>query len=186
VDLITLHRQAGESTGRIVAGISDAHWEMPTPIGWTVRELLNHLIYGNRWVPPLLEGKTIAEVGDRFEGDLLGADPHAAWRESFAAAQAAFEQPGALEAITHLSYGDLPGVAYCRDRILDIFIHGWDLARGSGQDDTLDPEICQFLYAENAPQEAMLRASGAFGERVEVTPDADLQTRLLALLGRRR
>ena len=42
---------------------------------WDVRALVNHVLGEIRWAVPLFAGSTIAEVGDRFDGDLLGDDP---------------------------------------------------------------------------------------------------------------
>jgi catechol 2,3-dioxygenase len=70
-------------------------------------------------------------------------------------------------------------------RILDVFVHGWDLASATGQDTTLDPELVDLLYAEWRPREQMVRASGQFGQAVDVPDDASAQARLMALLGRR-
>jgi len=79
----------------------------------------------------------------------------------------------------------VPGSVYAGHRFLDVLIHGWDLAVATGQDTTLDPALVDALVEVIAPQAEMLRASGAFGPEVEVAPDADAQTRLLATLGRR-
>src|SRR3712207_9183954 len=55
-------------------------WTAATPcVEWDVRTLVNHVVGEDRWVPPLLAGLTIAEVGDTLAGDLLGEDPQSAW-----------------------------------------------------------------------------------------------------------
>jgi uncharacterized protein (TIGR03086 family) len=149
-----------------------------------VRTLVNHLVGGNFWTAELLAGKTIAEVGQRLDGDMLGDDPLAAYDTGLSAAQSAFGAPGALERICHVSYGDVPAAVYCSHRVLDMFIHGWDIARATGQDLTLDPELVDTVYAMFKPQAAMLQASGAFAPPVDVPADSDTQTLLLALLGR--
>jgi uncharacterized protein (TIGR03086 family) len=149
-----------------------------------VRALVNHLVSGNLWAVELVAGKTIAEVGQRLDGDVLGDNPLASYDSSLSAAQSALARPGAMEAICHVSYGDIPAAVYCSHRILDIFIHGWDIARATGQDSTLDPELVDIVYAMFKPQAAMLQASGAFAQPVEVPTESDTQTRLLALLGR--
>ena len=70
-----------------VRQIGDHQWQAPTPDeDWSVRDLVNHLVGEDLWAPPLLAGSTIAEVGDRFEGDVLGAEPKAAWTAASAAA----------------------------------------------------------------------------------------------------
>ena len=77
-----LHRRSVEGfAARVDAldGLSPERWAGPTPCAdWDVRALLNHIVYEDLWTVPLMEGATIAEVGDRYEGDLLGDDPLAA------------------------------------------------------------------------------------------------------------
>src|SRR6266508_2731945 len=75
-----LHARALERYGQLVQAIRDDQWNHPTPCTeWDVRVLVNHLVSENLWMPPLLEGKTIADVGDSLDGDLLGDDPKATW-----------------------------------------------------------------------------------------------------------
>ena len=169
-----------------VAQIKDGHWDNPTPCSeWSVRDLVNHLVYEDVWAPPLFEGKTIEEVGDRFEGDLLGDAPKEAWASARDGALSAVNRPGALEDTVHLSFGDVPGSEYCVQLLMDHVIHAWDLARGIDADAKLDPELVELLYAGALERESELRASGAFGDKVEVPEDADTQTKMLALVGRR-
>jgi hypothetical protein len=61
------------------------------------------------WAPPLLAGSTIAEVGNRFDGDVLGADPRATWSAASAGAVRAVGEHGAMDWNVHLSFGDVPG-----------------------------------------------------------------------------
>src|SRR6516164_5416342 len=66
-----------------VRQIGDHQWQAATPDeDWSVRDLVNHVAGEDQWAPPLLAGSTIAEVGDRFEGDVLGSVPKAAWTKS--------------------------------------------------------------------------------------------------------
>ncbi len=75
-DLVEQHRKALDATGRIVRGIDAADMDKSTPCeDYDVRALLNHVVSGNLWVEPLVAGKTIAEVGDRYDGDVVGDDP---------------------------------------------------------------------------------------------------------------
>ena len=73
---------------------------------------------------------------------------------------------------------------YCGHRILDVAIHGWDLAQATGQQSPLDAPLVDDVAAILAPQIDMLEGSGMFGTRVEVPAGADAQTTLLAQLGR--
>ena len=184
-DQAALHRRAvGEFDARVRA-VGDDQWELPTPCSdWNVRQLVNHLVYEDRWTVPLMEGTTLAEVGDRYEGDLLGDDPKGAWAESCAEAVAAVQADGALERMVDLSSGPTPAGEYVSQLLADHLIHAWDLARAVGADERLDPELVEACAAWFAEMEPHYRAAGAIGERPETPPGADAQTTLLAAFGR--
>jgi uncharacterized protein (TIGR03086 family) len=109
-DVSRLHREAVAEFGRRVHEIPDDRWDAPTPCtGWDVRTLVNHLVYEDLWTPEMVAGRTIAEVGDRYEGDQLGEDPVGTWERASRAAVAAVGEPGALDRTVHLSFGATPG-----------------------------------------------------------------------------
>ena len=151
---------------------------------WDVRALVNHIVSGNLWVPELVGGKSIADVGDRLDGDVLGDDPVAAYDASADVAAAAFRAPGAMDAPVGVSYGPVPGSIYCGHRFLDVLIHGWDVARSTGQDTTLDPQLVEACWEVVEPQAEMLAGSGMFGTASSAPAGADRQTALLVMLGR--
>src|SRR5947199_8212789 len=186
VDLPSVHQRALDHTGRYVAGVKDNQWDASTPDAeWNVRQLLNHVVSGNFWVTPLVEGKTIEEVGDQYDGDLLGDDPAAAWQQSAKEAAAAFNAPGAMQAQCAVSYGPVPGEIYAGHRFIDVLIHGWDLAKATGQDTTLPADLVDACFEIVQPQQDLLAASRMFGSDVKVPEGADRQTQLLAELGRK-
>lgn len=185
VDLPSVHRQALDATGAIVAGIRPDQLDDPSPCaGWDVRELLNHVVGGNLWVKPLVDGRTIADVGDELDGDQLGDDHVAAYERSAAQAAASFSADGAMDAMVAVSYGPVPGSMYCGHRFIDVLIHGWDLAKGTGQDTTLDPALVAACWTVVEPELSILEGSGMFGTAQPVPDDADPATKLLAALGR--
>ena len=172
---------------RRVRAIGPQQWHNPTPCTeWDVRDLVNHLVVEQLWAPPLLSGATIAEVGDRFDGDQLGEDPVAAWEAASAAAREAFAAPGALQRTVQLSSGPRPAESYCQEMTVDLAVHAWDLARAIGADDRLDDQLVSHLLAFIEPQAEQLAGTGLFAPPIAVDQDADPQTRLLAVLGRRR
>jgi uncharacterized protein (TIGR03086 family) len=186
-DPVELFRRAQGEFDRRVAAIKDDQWKDPTPdTEWDVRALVHHLVYEMVWAPPLLEGKTVADVGDQYEGELLGDDPKGAWAKASATALTSVTKPGAMVDTVHLSFGDFPGAEYTMQLVTDLTVHAWDLAKGIGAADDLDGELVEVCLAEVRKQEDMLRASGLFGEKIEVGADADPQTELLGILGRRR
>ena len=177
-----VHRDALAATGRIVANITASQLHDATPCDeYDVAGLLNHLISGNFWVAPLVEGKTIEAVGSSLDRD-YSPDEYPA---SADAADRAFSSDGAMERPVGVSYGPVPGEVYAGHRFIDVLIHGWDLAKATGQDATLDPELVEACWTVINPQMELLAGSGMFGSRVDVPDTADSQTKLLAALGRR-
>ncbi|MFB6875048.1 TIGR03086 family metal-binding protein [Streptomyces sp. NPDC056323] len=172
-------------TDRVHAVRGD-QWSAPTPCTeWTVRDLVAHLTAEQLWVSLLVtERRTVAEVGDAFDGDVLGDDPVAAWDRAAAGARRAFEAPGALEGTVNLSYGDSAADAYCAQMVADAVVHAWDLSRAIGADERLPARLVDFADREVGPYVKDLSQSGLFAAPVKTAPDADPQTRLLALLGR--
>jgi uncharacterized protein (TIGR03086 family) len=186
MNLPELHERALASTRSYVAGIGPDQWHDATPCAeYDVHALVNHIVSGNFWVAPLVAGKSIAEVGDAYDGDVLGDDPVAAYDASAQQAAAAFNGNGAMEASVAVSYGPVPGEIYAGHRLIDVLIHGWDVAKATGQDPTLAPALVEACREVVEPQKELLRGSGMFGSDVEAPADADPQVELLALLGRR-
>ncbi|HEY1296083.1 MAG TPA: TIGR03086 family metal-binding protein [Chloroflexota bacterium] len=180
-----LYIKAMGATRAYLDGVGSGQWHDPTPCTeWDLKQVTNHIVGENLWAAELFEGKTIAEVGDRLDGDLAGDDPAAAYAASVNAASNAVGAPGAMETTCHLSFGDYSGSDYAAQLMLDTVVHGWDIARASGQDTRLDAELvaaCLPLATELTTQ---FRTSGVFGEDLPVAADADAQTRLLAMMGR--
>jgi uncharacterized protein (TIGR03086 family) len=148
-----------------------------------VRALVNHIAGEWLWVPELMAGRTVAEVGNRFDGDVLGDDPVATLTEAQRAATASFADPDAMSRTVHLSFGDMPGAAYAVQMIDDSVIHSWDLARGIGADETLDPELVDYAYADLLQHAEEWRSGGAFNA-AKAPRDDSKQAKLLALTGR--
>ena len=185
-DLIALYHRSVEGFAARVAAVGDRQWRDPTPCAdWDVRTLVNHVVYEDRWAVPLFKGRTIAEVGDQFEGDLVGDDPKAAWMAASADARSAISDAALLGRTVHLSFGDTSGEEYLNQLTCDHLIHGWDLARGTGGDERLDPELVELALGYLGPRVDEWRGAGAFGPAVDVPDGADPQTRLLGLTGRK-
>jgi uncharacterized protein (TIGR03086 family) len=186
MDMREAYRRALAGFGARVTAVGEQQWHDPTPCaGWDVRALVNHLVNENRWVPELLAGKTAAEIGDAFDGDLLGDDPVTAFESSAAAAVAAASGEDVLTRTTHLSFGDVPGGEYLSQVFADALIHSWDLARATGADERLDPELVEVCAGWFSAREDAYRQAGAVGPRPPVPEGAEAQTRLLAAWGRR-
>jgi uncharacterized protein (TIGR03086 family) len=186
MDIPAMFRRAVAEFDARVHQIGDHQWQAATPDEeWNVRDLVNHVVAEDLWVPPLLAGSTIADVGDRFDGDVLGADSKGAWTLASAAAVRAVEDGGAMDRIVHLSFGDSPGREYAMQLFADHLIHTWDLARAIGADERLDVALIGSCAAWFDAVEDAYRSAGAIAARPTVPNDADAQTVLLARFGRR-
>ena len=180
--------RAMDSAERFVSGVKPAQWTDPTPCDeWDLRDLVGHITYEALWAVELFAGKTMADVGDRFEGDNLGDDPASAFSAALADVRTSLNAPGAMERICHLSFGDFSGADYAGQLFIDFLVHGWDVAKGSAQDATLDPDLCAACIPLAKELVGMAKSSGAdvFGTTVEGVDGLPAQDRLLAIVGRR-
>ncbi|TDC74350.1 TIGR03086 family metal-binding protein [Streptomyces hainanensis] len=166
--------------------VGSRQWSSPTPCAeWSVRDLVNHLTGEHLWAPWMLRGATLSEVGDRFDGDVLGDDPVGAWEGASATSREAAHRSGVLDSPVHTSGGLTPADEYLRQMTLDLTVHAWDLARGIGADERLDADLVGMGYEYVEPQIDGWQSFGVFDPPVSVADSAPLQDRLVALLGRR-
>jgi uncharacterized protein (TIGR03086 family) len=186
-DIVELHRRAVERFGELVHQVRPEQWEDPTPCTeWDVRALVNHVTVEDLWAEQLFAGRTIAEVGDALEGDVLGSDPIATWDRAAAASLALIEAPGAMDRQVDLSRGPTPGRGYTVELFNDHVMHAWDLAEGIGVDAALDGEVVDAARVWFATVEDEYRSWGAIAERPSIPDDADEMTVFLAMSGRSR
>jgi uncharacterized protein (TIGR03086 family) len=173
------HREVASGFTRRVDGTTD--WDAPAPVdGWTARDVVGHLV---DWFPGFLEAGTGIRLAP---GPSVDDDPAAAWHAHAAAVQELLDDPAyAGRVLTDPHIGDVPlPEAVDRFYTADVFMHTWDLARATGQDETLDADTCAAMLAGMEPMDEVLRASGQYGPRVEVAADADPQTKLIGFNGR--
>jgi uncharacterized protein (TIGR03086 family) len=156
-------------------------WDAPSPVEeWKARDVVRHLV---EWFPAFLEGGS----GIRLPGGpSVDDDPVSAWRSHADAVQGLLDDPAtAGRTFTNPHTGEMPlDQAIDRFYTTDIFMHTWDLARASGQDDTLDATLCAELFEGMQPIDELLRNSGQYGPRVPVPDDAPAQDRMLGFIGR--
>jgi len=184
-DVREVYERAREGFNARVHAIGDDQWHDPTPCTeWDVRDLVAHLVSEVSWMTPLLSGQTVADVGDRLSGDLLGDDPVGSWDRAAAEATAAVMAEGAMERPVLLSRRQPSGEDYTYEVICDLIVHRWDLARGIGADETLEPDLIDVAYEKLVPTVEAMRAGGAVGPALTPPEGSDRQTQLLAILGR--
>lgn len=177
--------QGIDAFGEKVTAIPSDAWDAPTPCtDWSVRDLVNHVTGEHLWAPHLLDGETIAQVGDRYDGDVLGDSPLDGWGQAAKHSRAVWLTTSP-DTVVHLSFGDVPALEYGQQILSDLVIHGWDLARGAGLNETLEAAAAvatSLAYLE--PNAKLWQEAGIFAAPVEIGSD-DAASRLLALSGRK-
>ncbi len=178
-DPVALHEAALDATARVVAGLGPEHLALPTPCaGWDVRRLIEHLVEGNEMFTRAAMGATVPPAGD---------DPFEAYARSTEAVRQAWRQPGLLEREVTLPFGTFPGAAAVRMHFVDHLVHGWDLAKATGQHTSMDEDLATAAYEEmTMALPGSPRGPGMpFGAEVSCRADAPTHERLVAFLGRR-
>lgn len=174
---------------RLAAGVTDAQLADGTPCPrYAVRDILGHLV-----------GLSVAfrDAGRKDLGATTDTSPDAAlpdlgpgWREELPRVLGeladAWRDPGAWTGMTRAGGVDLPGEAAGAVAADELVVHGWDLARATGQDYVPDPAALDaahaFLLA--AAAEPGRDGGGVFGPVVPVPSDAPLLDRTVGLSGR--
>jgi uncharacterized protein (TIGR03086 family) len=173
------HRLIADDFTRRVHGTTD--WWAAAPVaGWAAHDVVAHLV---EWLSAFVAGGSavrLPEVPSPHE------QPAAAWVLHRRSVQDVLDDRDLADAtFTNPHIGSMPlGRAIDRFYTSDVFLHTWDLARATGQDETLDPEMCAEMLAGMEPIDELLRSSGQYGPAVPVPDDADVQTRLIAFIGR--
>ena len=173
-------RITAQFTDRVRAVPAEA-WNNPSPCaGWTARDVVGHL---TEWIPAFFGAH-----GVRFPAiPSVQTDPVGAWETVQRTISAALADPTMAAEQIETPFGT-QSLADTVDMIVtgDVFTHTWDLARATGQSDTLDADQLERMTAAlGAMPEKGLRADGMFGPRIDVPADADSQTRFLGYVGRR-
>lgn len=186
---------AEEAFNKVVQQIKDDQWGLKLP-DWfqigrtqdrakiTLKGIINYHAYDTAWVPDTLAGKTIAEVGDKYDGDLLGDDPKGSYQDYSAKAIAAAKGADLARA-AHLTYGGYPSREYLKHITSFRVFRTYDIAKLIAADTKLPPDLVEAFYEQVKPDAEAWRAMGVFGPKVEVPADADLQTKLFGLAGRK-
>ena len=173
---------------RYVALIKEDQWNDPTPCpGWNVSTLVLHMIDGDNMATALLSGASAEIAMEELGASTLAGDVVAQFETAAINMRRAFEVTGALDRVVHHPGGDMPGARLLDFRSSDAVLHGWDLARAIGADDSIDERIVERLWEGFQPMAPMLAKTGMFGDGPSGNLDEShpLHHRLLDLVGRR-
>ncbi len=189
MDTLSAYDHASTTAERIVAQVGREQFGAPTPCtDWTVGDLLNHLVGTLEVLAARLteqEPAVRARPGGLPEDDLLGDDHVAAYATAVSALAAVIGVPGALQRSYPTPVGPLPGSLLADTAVLDLVVHGWDLATSTGQDARIDDAIARHVldFATGFVRAPM--RGRVFAAAVDVpAADASAADHLLAFLGR--
>ncbi|MGY1740720.1 MULTISPECIES: TIGR03086 family metal-binding protein [unclassified Blastococcus] len=184
--MLELFQRAQNAFTDRVDAVEAGQWDAEALPGWTVADLVAHLVDEARWIPDLLAGDPADLVEPRFSHDtaaLLGDDPLTAWETAADAALSALATTD-LAGTVHLYRGPTPVREYLEELTADLVVHGWDLARATGGDERIDPALlgAAAVLGDRLPAEGW---PGLFDPPLEAPAGASEQARVLARYGRR-
>ena len=139
-DLLAALDRALAGTDRLITGIDARQWSAPTPCTeWDVQALVTHVTSGMLTFAALVRGEPQPDRSPAQPAD----DPVAAYRSAAATMRAAFGAPSALDRIYPSPIGPAPGSVLVHLRITELLVHGWDLARATGQPPALPADLAE-------------------------------------------
>jgi uncharacterized protein (TIGR03086 family) len=168
----------------VLEGVRADQWSAPSPCeGWTVRDVVNHMVGGAKIVSIELSGRG-GDVNYHVN-HLRGREPVDAYREAAADAVAVFRaDPGLVDRTLPMPWGPETGATVATMFMGDHFAHAWDVARATGQSTDLDAQLAEHLMPFARDYADRFREPGMFDEEQVAPPGASAADRLAALLGR--
>lgn len=178
MDPAPLFQQASDYAAGVFANVkADQHGD-PTPCSeWNVAEEIAHVIGANAFFAAAARGEAPSE-------NAPGDDLVAAYRDSVRDVMDAYSAEGVYEKMLTVPTGDMPGVQLYSIAMSEQLLHGWDIAKATGQDTTLEPGIAAAVDAMIRPNIDNAVAGGFYGPAVDVPDDASPGDKLVALVGR--
>jgi hypothetical protein len=173
----------------VIESFTPEQLELPVPAEWTskpdptLRDILADHAYDEVWVPDVLAGLTIEEVGDRYAGDLLKDDPITYYTKYNAEAAEAASQDLDPRSIVHLSYGDVTVAEYFEHISVYRAFQAYSIGTFLGQTVVFDQKLLELLEELVVPHIEEWRSIGVFPPEVPAPAGADAQTMLLAKTG---
>ena len=180
MDPIAFLRRASDFYERHLVAVTSAEWSLPSNCEeWSVKDLADHVLGGNRFAVGMLAGLNAEAAFAAALAPGFDADPVVSFRESVADQLAAFESPGALDVVVHHPSGDIGARQFLGFRLGDLLLHGWDLARSTGRDCTLDGDLVPAVWESYQPILSAANDRGAFGKGPsgDVSSNASLSAR---------
>jgi len=165
----------------LVGSVADDRWDRPSPCeDWKAKDVLTHVV--------TTEAEHLKRMNIDLPQPIEGLDPQAAWAIVRDRMQQALDTPDEAEHAYDGFFGRTT-LAASVDQFysMDLVIHAWDLARAAGvkEFEEIPADEIDEVTAALAPLGDNMRQPGVFGPEVPVPADADAQTKLLAVVGRK-
>ena len=179
--------QAFATTRNVLENVTADQMNNDTPCtSWKVKDVVNHIVAGSQWFGRSMDAGESQDDG--LDADFSSQDYLSIYDEGVKNSVAAFGKPGALEKNVKLPFGEFPGVAFMGLATTDAFTHAWDLAKSTGQDTNLNPQLAaQLLEGAKASIPEQFRGEDAkmpFGPEQQAPSGASNADQLAAFLGR--
>jgi uncharacterized protein (TIGR03086 family) len=181
---------AAQRMSDLLRGVPDERLGGPTPCpAYTLGDLIDHIGGLTPAFTAAGTKTTPADATGKAEGDAsrLPADWRTRIPRDLETLAEAWRDPAAWTGMTRAGGFDLPGEVAGLVALDELVIHGWDVARASGQDYDCDPQSLEavhgFVSQFSGPEREAAR-EGLFGPEVEVPEDAPLLDRVIGLTGR--
>jgi uncharacterized protein (TIGR03086 family) len=174
------YRRLADAFEAKVAAVPAGDWANQSPCTeWSARDVVRHIVD--------VHGMMLRPTGRQLSpAPSVDDDPLASFRAARADVERVLEDPD----IANTEYDGVFGRTKVSDTIdrfmcFDLVVHGWDLARATGQDETIpEDEVDRVLGFIERMGTATMRENGVTGPEVPVPADASKQDRMLGLLGR--
>ena len=181
------YERALQGFGDVVAQATPESWSGQSPCAeWTARHVVGHVIAVQHAIAATINGTRPPMNPMKEPARFTGDDPAATWLDAAATVRAAIAGSDITGQVVTMWRGEMTVDEMLGYNIGDTTIHTWDLARAIGVDDSLDAELVDAALELYGPIADTMRGPNVFAEQVDVGADSDAQTRLLALVGRRR
>lgn len=178
-EILDRYRTIATTFGARIAGIAADQWEAATPCSeWNVRDLVTHVVGTNRRILANATGDAALDPDPSGDLGVQFAEASGAILDAVGNPETAGKTVGGM-------FGEQPF-----ERLVsglgcaDLLLHTWDLARATGQDETLDEHACAVALEFLTPLDEGIRRPGGFSPKLDAPADATVQARLLAFCGR--
>lgn len=178
-EILDRYRSIATTFGARIAGVTAGQWDAATPCSeWTVRDLVTHVVNTNRRILANATGEAAVEPDPTGDLGVQYAEATGAILDALGNPDLAGKTVGGM--FGEQSFEQLVSRLGCAD----LLLHTWDLARATGQDETLDAHACEVALEFLTPLDEGIRRPGGFSPKLDAPADATVQARLLAFCGR--